>query len=49
MMSRCFPKGGEAVIPEQLAQGLGQVGEIGAIDTQQGSQVRLVPAHEGWI
>ena len=43
-----FEREGEAVIPEQLAQGLGQVGEIGAIDTQQGSQVRLVaPAHEG--
>ena len=30
---------GEAVISQQLAQGLRQVGEIGAIDAQQGAQV----------
>ncbi|MNS25618.1 hypothetical protein D3C72_575160 [compost metagenome] len=34
---------GEAVIPEQLAQGLGQVGEVGAIDPQQSAQIRVFP------
>lgn len=32
---------GEAVIPQKLAQGLRQMGEIGAIDPQQGAQVRF--------
>lgn len=39
---------GEAVIPEQLAQGLRQVGKVGAIDSQQGAQIRvLTPTAKG--
>ena len=40
---------GEAVIPEQLAHGLRQVGEIGAIDPQQGAQVRMIPPAAKWM
>src|SRR5690606_37819205 len=35
---------GEAVIPQPLAQGLGQMGEVSAIAPQQGAQVGMLPS-----